>query len=86
MIQGGDSHTNSAALWHGNVDRFTLVTGFALLGDVWYAHSWLLERSFLVETTSPRSLYFGVILEGRDAVDFWNVAVSGDRVGRANAG
>src|SRR3954451_14493414 len=41
-------HGSSAAVWARGVDRFRLVTGYALMADRWVSHSWVLEGKLLV--------------------------------------
>jgi hypothetical protein len=64
-------HTNAADIWGRDVDRFKLVTGYALAGKCWVPHSWVLDGDRLIETTTRRDVYFGIILEGEKALAFW---------------
>ena len=68
-------HSNSAKLWAaGKADA--LATGYGLNGGLWREHSWALRRSesagawTVVETTTEREAYFGVILLGPGALAF----------------
>jgi hypothetical protein len=65
-------HTNAAGMWSRDVDYNQLATGYALNDDgLWRQHSWVISGKTLYETTTPRTKYFGVILEGTPAMDFW---------------
>jgi hypothetical protein len=64
-------HTNAADLWATGTDRYQLVTGYALSGDRWVSHSWVVEGDTLVETTHRFDRYFGVALHPFLAVKFW---------------
>lgn len=72
-------HQNSAYLWQANryynAGIFGVATGYAMSDDgVWRQHSWCVlkkPRSYqIVETTTPRELYFGVCMLGSDAERF----------------
>lgn len=71
--QGAPSqcHSNVARLW--DEDSNAICTGYALSDDgLWRQHSWLLASDgTIVETTEPRTLYFGFVLEGDEASDFF---------------
>jgi hypothetical protein len=69
--QPHDGHSNAAALWAGNIVEYQLVTGYALSGDHWYAHSWVIEGNTLYETTHQFDRYFGVVLPLIRAHKFW---------------
>lgn len=58
-----ECHTNALEL--SRAGRGTSCNGFGLSEDgLWRSHSWLLEPSgILIETTQPRTSYFGVELE-----------------------
>jgi hypothetical protein len=64
-------HTNAADLWAGAPDKYQLVTGYALSGDRWVSHSWVVEGETLVETTYRFDRYFGVTLHPFLALKFW---------------
>jgi hypothetical protein len=85
-------HSNTASLFmDGSVT--TIVTGYALSSDgLWRPHTWGIDaHDVLVETTERRCSYFGVALDGEDAICFVanelghataaRVAVRSDRVG-----
>jgi hypothetical protein len=64
-------HANAAGLWEqdpGNI----IVSGYALSADdgLWRQHSWCERGTHLIETTEPRSLYFGFALNEAEAADF----------------
>lgn len=74
-------HKNSAYLWKANKNYragiFGIATGYALSADgMWRQHSWCVlrkPRSYqIVETTTPRELYFGVCMLYEDAEWFCN--------------
>jgi hypothetical protein len=65
-------HANAAALWGKDVERYLLVTGYGLSDDgVWRQHSWVVEGETVHETTVARTRYFGLVLDDREACDFW---------------
>ena len=64
-------HTNAAAIWGHDVERYSLVTGYALSGGVWREHSWVVDAKRLYETTRVAEAYFGMILDRREAIRFW---------------
>ena len=66
-----ECHFNAATLWFRHTDNSKLVTGYALTDNIWFAHSWVIEGTTLVETTSPFDCYFGVILDPLEALKFW---------------
>lgn len=65
-------HDNVASQWLKK--RFSAIgTGFGLSGDdgLWREHSWgLCRNGTIVETTEPRTSYFGVKLIGEAALEF----------------
>ncbi len=64
-------HANAADLWAREPDRYQLVTGYALNGDRWLAHSWVVEDDTLHEPTHRFDRYFGVALVPFLALKFW---------------
>jgi hypothetical protein len=76
LVRGARSqcHANVARLWEkGALDA--VATGYALTWDpdglgVWRQHSWGVRGKSAVETTAPRSLYFGVAMRGKEADQF----------------
>jgi hypothetical protein len=64
-------HANAADLWATGIDRYGLVTGYALSRGRWLSHSWVAEGDTLWETTHRFDRYFGVILPPLAAVAFW---------------
>lgn len=76
MAQGRQSncHGNSALYWAANMDRVVLASGLALSEDgLWRSHSWCIvpgETPIVVETTTPRLLYFGEVLDAETAQVF----------------
>lgn len=64
-------HTNCAITWQSDPTRYRIQTGFALSGGVWRRHSWLLDqRDRILETTFPQEMYFGVILDQDETIEF----------------
>lgn len=60
-------HANAARLNLGK-EGIDIVTGYAMSDDqVWRQHSWGLLKGKVIETTSPRKLYFGYILTPEEA-------------------
>ena len=58
----GQCHLNSTYLWNKNRDIFQLCTGYALFENVWYCHSWLIDRSddTIIDTNPTQyEIYFG---------------------------
>jgi hypothetical protein len=64
-------HGNAAELWASGIDRYQLVTGYALSGGKWVSHSWVVEGKSLYETTHRFDRYFGVVLPPLLAHKFW---------------
>jgi hypothetical protein len=64
-------HTNAAAIWGRDIERYSLVTGYALAREVWREHSWAVGKRWLYETTCVGEKYFGMILGPREAITFW---------------
>jgi hypothetical protein len=64
-------HRNAVALWRSGAAQ-AVGTGYALSDDgLWRKHSWACaEDGHLIETTEPRTAYFGVELRGRNADSF----------------
>jgi hypothetical protein len=52
-------HANAAGIWAKDIQRYRLVTGYALSGGLWVDHSWVLDKTSLIETTCKREKYFG---------------------------
>ena len=59
-------HNNVASLWRSRRRPIVAIgTGYALSDDgLWRQHSWGIMRSGLIETTAPRTKYFGLVLQG----------------------
>jgi hypothetical protein len=64
-------HRNCADVYNKNKD-LRLVTGWALLDDVWVQHSWLYDNEYneIIETTEHRDVYFGFILNSDESDEF----------------
>ena len=73
-------HANSAYLWHADKENKNLhiATGYALTADdgMWRQHTWCVlekQRSIqIIETTVPRSAYFGYVLTSTEQEEFYN--------------
>ena len=65
----GSCHYNVAILWKERQQGIVAIaTGYALSDDgSWVQHSCGILRDGVLETTEPRSKYFGVVLQGREA-------------------
>lgn len=65
-------HRNVATVWTAR--RFGIVgiaTGYALTDDgLWRQHTWGILRDGILETTTPRLKYFGILLQGENADHF----------------
>ena len=68
-----DCHSNAVALWRTG-EAIAIGTGYALSRDeLWREHSWAWDGDGrLIETTEPRTRYFGVRMEGPQAEWFAN--------------
>lgn len=79
-MENSACHRNAADLWlsgrepgcQSQAAGCTLMSGYALSDDnLWRQHSWVVTKEGqLVETTTPRSRYFGYVLEGEEAEAF----------------
>jgi hypothetical protein len=69
-------HTNAAELWSRATDRYQLVTGYALYGDEWLSHSWVVDGKYLYETTHQFDRYFGAVLPLVAALEYWQEYLS----------
>ena len=65
----GRCHRNVAKIWAEKHHKLVGIgTGYSLSGDgLWRQHSWGLRREGVLETTSLRVKYFGVLLQHGDA-------------------
>ncbi len=64
-------HRNAAELWASDINKHQLVTGYALSGDTWTPHIWVVDGEKLYETTHRSDRYFGVDLPKTFALLFW---------------
>ena len=73
--QRNECHRNCAAMWKSSPDTVSIVTGYCLSSDaMWREHSWLIDDSDnIIETTVPRTRYFGIRLNGENAQEFCDV-------------
>jgi hypothetical protein len=72
IMKCSSCHQNVAALWKGRKAGIVAVaTGYALSEDgLWRQHSWGIRRDGILETTQPRTKYFGLVLQGAKADHF----------------
>jgi hypothetical protein len=67
-------HTNCARLWRAHPGRYRLGVGWVLDEGDWNCHTWLVDdQGRVVETTSRREEYFGVVLGPEEATGFVEV-------------
>ena len=68
----GACHRNVSRLWLSNSRALVGTgTGYALSADgLWRQHSWGVQSRGIVETTSERQPYFGIVLHGIQADSF----------------
>ena len=71
-MKSSSCHQNVAALWiHRKAGIVAIATGYALSEDgLWRQHSWGILRDGILETTEPRTRYFGLVLQGERADHF----------------
>jgi hypothetical protein len=72
IMKSSSCHQNVAALWESRkAGIVAIATGYALSDDgLWRQHSWGIRRDGILETTQPRSKYFGLVLQGVKADHF----------------
>lgn len=73
VIKGQDSecHQNSALLYQNDARVNKIGTGWALSKDgLWRQHSWGMKNSELIETTTKRTKYYGILLKNTEAENF----------------
>lgn len=64
LVEGepSDCHVNAARLWRAGRSE-AIGTGYALSDDgLWREHSWGVRAGRVIETTTPRLRYFGVVM------------------------
>ena len=69
-------HENCARIWLADRAKRQLITGFALSAydRMWRQHTWVLrDDGTLIETTAKRDVYFGLVLDDRNAETFARV-------------
>ena len=64
-------HRNCADVYEKN-KNLKIVTGWALLDNVWVQHTWLYDNEYneIIETTEWRERYFGFILNVEESEEF----------------
>lgn len=74
LVKGEPSncHQNVVERWSTHKNKYRMVHGYGLSSDgLWRQHSWLLDaKDRVIETTVPRVMYYGFILEG-DLADWF---------------
>jgi len=58
---------------HNSPDEIGLLTGWALSNDgIWRQHSWIIlwYDDMIIETTEPRTWYYGIEKKGKDLGEF----------------
>lgn len=71
-MAAGQCHKNCAKIWGEKPKTYRIATGWALSEDgIWRQHTWLMKNASIVETTSYRILYYGVVLDAITANSFW---------------
>lgn len=75
--RASECHRNASRYFRSDPQRYRIVSGFALSQDTngvgcWVPHSWTLDTRAgeIVETTLPRTLYYGLELSGDRAETF----------------
>jgi hypothetical protein len=64
-------HENASVLFRRDPHCVSIGTGWALSNDgLWRTHSWAIDKKGLIETTSRRVKYFGLVLSGGTAEMF----------------
>lgn len=64
-------HANSARYWKRNKSTCKLVTGYALLSNLWISHSWVMtKKNQILDSTIKADKYYGVILNNTQAEQF----------------
>ena len=64
-------HRNSAKLWASAMDKYKLVSGYALSKDKWVGHSWVIDDKNIYETTYRYDRYFGIVLGKLTSRRYW---------------
>lgn len=67
----GLCHENCAALFWVHYPAYQIATGYVYQSGVWGRHSWLMDGEAILETTTQRDIYFGVILEEIQLMNFF---------------
>src|ERR1700687_1379667 len=69
IMEESRCHENVARVWTKRQEAVVGIgTGYAWSEDgLWRQHSWALLREGILETTVPRTKYFGLLLQGGEA-------------------
>jgi hypothetical protein len=78
----GHCHGNAARQWYEHRNKYRIVEGYALFEDgLWRQHTWLIDnKDNAIETTFPRQLYFGAILDEQETLEFAFANIEDDRM------
>lgn len=64
-------HRNVSSLFRRSGNGFKIVSGYALIDDVWIQHSWGFDRNCIIETTKIKfDSYYGYELTLEESDDF----------------
>lgn len=78
-MRGSQCHANSSNFYSNFVDdpnrsseEIAICTGWALSNGKWFQHSWIFMPfdEVIIETTEPRDLYYGFVLNDKDTEEF----------------
>ena len=65
-------HRNCCEVWAERPRIYKIAIGWALSDDgIWRQHTWITKGRAIIETTEPRSLYYGFEMEREEALRFW---------------
>ncbi len=65
-------HSNCAQIWDKHPKTCKIATGWVLSTDgIWRQHTWILKNEAIIETTEPRTSYYGIVLRDEEANRFW---------------
>ena len=59
-----ECHSEVLEIWKAHPKKLHVVTGFALVDDYWFSHSWCvnLSKSKIIDPTGKCDEYFGVVI------------------------
>ena len=70
----GLCHNNSINVWADNMDELKICTGYAIDDNVWYRHTWCIDKQGVIYECTPykRGAYYGVPLSLQESKEFIN--------------